>query len=367
MATAKNLIVPSVSSPLALKVESGPVPEARLGTAVVEVLSSSIGPGHGFLLSNHVPHFEFPVPSVWGNNAVGRVVSVGPDAVTLKKGQLVLVDAFIEAKDDPNTAIIMGLMDGGTEKSKRLANDAWRNGTWASHVVVPLENASPLDEGVLLGKFGYDVTELAYLSRFGVAYGGLSSVGVKAGETVIVGPATGQFSGAAVEVASALGARVIALGRNVDILARLKATIPRVETVVLSGDVEEDTSAILEFGRADVFIDFSPTFATNPTHISSAIRALCRGGRVSLMGAANVDIPIPYPLVLMNNIEIKGRWMFSRKEIREMIKLVETGVLKVGKSAGHSVHGKFKLEEWETALDTASKFRAWGGAVLFTP
>ncbi|KAK7755989.1 hypothetical protein SLS62_001931 [Diatrype stigma] len=369
MSSATNLIVPSISSPLALRVEEAPIPEAQRGTAVVEILASVIGPGYGFLLSTPLPFLSFPTPSIWGNNAIGRVVSTGPDAAKLEKGQLVFVDEFIEARDDPNVAIIAGLMDGLSAQSKKLASGAWRNGTWTTHAVVALENATPLDEGLLLGKLGYDVSELTYLTRFTVAYGGMSAMGVKPGETVIVGPATGQFSGAAVEVASALGARVIALGRNTEVLSRLKETFARVETVILSGDVEEDAKAIQAFGPADAFIDISPTKASNAklTHITSALKSLRRHGRVSLMGGIAGDISIPYQLVMMNNIEIKGRWMYTRDEVREVVKLVETGLLKLGKSAGHTVHGKFKLDEWQAALDTAANHDTWGSVVTFTP
>ncbi|RYO80355.1 hypothetical protein DL762_007680 [Monosporascus cannonballus] len=360
MTSTKSLIVSSVSSPLALRVESGPVPEAGPGTAVVEILASLIGPAHGFILSRPNPHFAFPTPSIFGNNAVGRVVSTGPDSVTLRKGQLMFVDSYVEARDDPEVAILLGLMDGGSEKSKKLANDAWRNGTWTTHAVVPLENANPLDETALLGKLGYDITELVYLTRWSVAYGGMSTINVKVGETVIVGPATGHFGGAAVEVASASGARVIALGRNTEVLSRLKATIPRVETVVRSGDIDKDTDTIRAFGPADAFVDFTPTVAKNVTHISSAVRALRRRGKVAFMSGTSEDVPIPYWLVMLNSIEINGRWMYSHNELRELIKMVENGVLKLGKSVGHEVNGKFSLEDWDVALDAASKHTAWG-------
>lgn len=258
-------------------------------------------------------------------------------------------------------------MDGGSEKSKKLANEAWRNGTWTTHAVVPLENVTPLNEEVLLGKYGYDITELTYFTRLSVVYGGMSTMGVKPGETVIVGPATGQFGGATVEVASALGARVIALGRNTEVLSHLKKAFARVETVVLSGDVDKDTEAIQAFGPADAFIDFSPVMATDLTHITSAIRALRRRGRVALMGGANVDVSIPYWLVMLNSLEIKGRWMYTRQELKEVVRLVEAGLLKLGKSVGHKVNGKFTLDEWQAALDTAAKYPSWGNQVVFTP
>ncbi|KAI1085331.1 NAD(P)-binding protein [Whalleya microplaca] len=368
MASAKSLVVQSVTSPLNLKIEGRRIPVAGPGTAIVEILATSIAPTYGYLLSHPIPYFEFPVPSVYGNNAIGRVISTGVDSTSLKPGQLVFVDSFITARDDPDTEMLLGLMDGGTENSKKLANEAWRDGYWQTHATVPLENATLLNEEYLLGELGCEPAELTYLNRFAVAYGAVSTVDIKAGETVIVGPATGQFGGAGVEVAAALGARVIALGRNTETLSRLQATIPRVKTVVLTGDVGKDTQAILAFGPADVFIDFSPhTMSTEPSHIRSAIQALRRRGRVVLMGGFGGEISIPYFHVMQNSINIKGRWMYSRKELRTMIKMVETGLLKIGKFSGHKVSGKFTLDEWKTALDAASKHPAWGDQIVFKP
>ncbi|KAI1499854.1 NAD(P)-binding protein [Biscogniauxia marginata] len=368
MATAKSLVVQSVTSPPDVKIANKPIPVAGPGTAVVSVLASWVAPSAQFLISHEVPGFGSPLPGVFGSFAIGRVVSAGADSTSLKKGQLVLADNMITARDEPDVELLLGLMDGGTEKSKKLASDVWRDGHWQTHTVVPLENATPLDEDILLGKFGYDPAELTYLGRLAVAYGAVSTLDVKAGETVIVGPATGQFGGAAVEVASAVGARVIALGRNAETLARLKATIPRVDTVVLTGDIETDAQAIRAFGAADAFIDFSPTaMASEPAYIKSGLKALRRRGRVAFMGGLGRDVSIPYFDVMLNSLEIKGRWMYTRRELRALVKLVKTGVLKIGKAAGHEVSGRFKLEYWEIALDTAAKNSSWGKAVVFTP
>ncbi|KAH8671399.1 hypothetical protein BX600DRAFT_247909 [Xylariales sp. PMI_506] len=367
MATSKSLLVNSISSPLDVTLESRPIPQAGPGAAVVQVLSAIIGPNSKFSLEVPVPNFEFPVPSVYGHSAIGRIVSVGPDSTTLKEGQLVLVESFITSRDDPEAEILLGLMDGGTEKSKKLANNAWRDGCWTSHAVVPLENATPLDEDALVNKLGYSIDELCYLSRFAVAYGAVSALDIKAGETVIVGPATGHYGGAAVEVAAARGARVIAFGRNREALAKIQSHVPRVEIAVLSGDVEKDAAALQAFGPADAYIDFSPFQVTNPTHVSSAIRSLRRRGRMVLMGGVSTDISIPYWLVMLNSIEIRGKWMYSRKELREVIKMVEIGVLKIGKAAGHELSGTFALEEWEKALEAAVEAKSWGQLVAFSP
>ncbi|KAI0400220.1 GroES-like protein [Xylaria palmicola] len=368
MAAAKALVVQSINSPTNIGVTERDIPTATPGTAVVRILASTIGPGHGYLISHEVPGFSFPVPSVYGSNAVGRVVSVGSDAVSIKEGQLVVIDPFTSARDDPDIEIIVGLMDSGESKAKQLAEGTWRDGCWQTHAVVPLENAVALDEEVLAGKHGYAIEELTMISRLSVAYGAISNIDIKAGETVIVGPATGQFGGAAVEVASALGARVIALGRNQEVLAKLKSAVPRVETVAITGDVEKDAQAIQAFGLADAFVDFSPhTLHTEPSHIRSAMLSLRKRGRIALMGGLGGNITIPYYLMILKSLEVKGKWMYTRAEIRKLVKMVEMGTLKIGKAAGHQVHGTFKLEDHETAFAVAAKHTAWGSSVMFTP
>ncbi|KAI8629965.1 GroES-like protein [Xylariaceae sp. FL1651] len=368
MAGAKALLLQSIKSPPDVKVVEKDIPVAIPGTAVVKVLVAGIGPGHGYLISNNVPGFSFPVPCVYGSSAIGRAVSVGSDAVSIKEGQLVLVDPFTTARDDPNVEILVGLMDGGESKSKKLAESTWRDGCWQTHTVVPLENTIPLDEEALLGKHGYEIEDLTMIQRLSVAYGAVSNIDIKAGETVIVGPATGQFGGAAVEVASAVGARVIALGRNKETLAKLKATIPRVETVVITGDVEKDARAIQAFGLADAFIEFSPhTLHNEPSHIRSAMESLRKRGRVALMGGLTGNITLPYFPIILKSLEIKGKWMYTRPEIRNLIKMVEMGTLKIGKAAGHEVNGKFRLEDYEAAFATAAKHTGWGTHVVFTP
>ena len=124
----------------------------------------------------------------------------------------------------------------------------WRNAAFAEYARAPLENYWTLNEKVLCGNpaegnLGYTVPELTYLTIQVVTYGGLRVIDLKPGETVIIAPATGGVSGAAVGVALAMGATVIAVGRNVEKLKKLQATFPNIKIVQLRGNVEEDTAA----------------------------------------------------------------------------------------------------------------------------
>jgi NADPH:quinone reductase-like Zn-dependent oxidoreductase len=63
---------------------------------------------------------------------------------------------------------------------------------------------------------------------FTVPYGGLRDIDLKPGETIIIAPAAGSFGGAAVKLALAMGALVIAVGRNPEALKKLAASYERI-------------------------------------------------------------------------------------------------------------------------------------------
>ena len=164
---------------------------------------------------------------------------------------------------------------------------------------------SPLPEGGL----GYEVEELAYVSGLLVPFGGLKDIGLQAGETVIVSPATGGFGGAAVLVALAMGARVIAMGRDRAKLEKLREKVGggRVEVVPMTGDVEADAKSLKTWGEVDAFFDISPPEAAKSTHMKSGILALRKGGRVSLMGGIREDVGVPHGRIMHWNLTLKGK------------------------------------------------------------
>ncbi len=133
----------------------------------------------------------------------------------------------------------------------------------------------------------------------------------KSRETVIVAPATGAFGGAAVLVALAMGARVIAMGRNVKVLEQVAARSERVKAVPITGDMQKDAEALQKFGPADAFLDISPPAAAKSTHIKSGILSLRQSGRVSLMGGFREDISIPHGVVMHRNLVLRGKWKIS--------------------------------------------------------
>ena len=346
--TMRALILESIGT--APSVKEIPTPTPTPGSAIVQILAAGVLPYAADVYVTDIRGYPMPTPLVIGSSAVGRIAALGPDSVALQPGQLVLVDSYLRARDDHETSFLAGLHDGYTDGSKKLAKE-WRDWSYAEYCRVPLENCYILNEKRLMGGLGYTVNDLLYISRMMVPHGGFVDVGLQAGETVVIAPASGAFGGAAVDVAVAMGARVIVAGRRIEPLKRFEEVYPgRVYAVQLSGDVTEDTKRLKALGPIQVFQDWCPPSAAGTTHIKACVYALARGGRVSLMGGVLEDITLNYSAVMHNNLTIKGKWMYEPQDPPKLIRLVEVGLLKIGKQAGLNNLGTFGLHKWEDAF-----------------
>ena len=348
-------------------------PKPTPGSVVIQVLATAILSYQNQIYPpSNTRKYPYPLPLTGGSSAIGRIAAVGPDATSLKEGQFVYFDNFIRARDDHTIAFLSAVHEGFSGGSKKLMREVWRDGSYAEYARAPLENVFALNEEHLCGSLssgiglGHTPEDLVAFLPLLVPYGGLRDVHLQPGETVIIAPATGPFGGAAVKVALAMGAKVIAMGRNQDILKKL-AEHERVDYIPITGDAAEMTAALKKFGPIDVYFDISPPQAADSKHMQACILALKHSGRVSLMGGLLGDVAIPHSFVVVCDITIKGKWMYNRDDILSMIRLLESGILKIGESAGTKVAGKFGLEEWEEAFNTASEKTGVGEVVVFVP
>ncbi|KAF7913362.1 uncharacterized protein EAE98_011587 [Botrytis deweyae] len=352
-ATMRALYAEAQGQPLTVKTIATPQPSP--GSLIVKVLAVGIDPSIQELLDGKMPYLYTPTPFIPGDRAVGRVAAIGPDTTTLSIGQLVTIEPFVRGRDNSDVKILWGFgVFGQDPKAKKLI-EVWRDGSLAEYVKSPLENVYALNEKRLLGSpaeggLGYSLGDLSILSRYMVAYGGFRGIDLKAGETVIVAPATGLFSRAAVEVASAMGARVIAVSRNLPKLQKLAAANQRVEIVQTTGNYEEDLARIEPLGPVDAYLDLSPQEANGSSYIRACLMSLRDYGRASLMGVTSNDIDIPYMMAVMKNLTIRGQYMYEREDVKGLIKLVESGLLKLGKAGGMEIVGEFSIEQWDEGI-----------------
>ncbi|KAI0975014.1 alcohol dehydrogenase [Xylaria arbuscula] len=366
------------TAPSTATVESVPVPKPEYGSAIVKIEVALVHANVANIFKVANPWFQLPYPIIPGAFGIGRVAALGPDATTLQEGQLVLVSAFIRARDDPSVSIITGVTAGVTigakPPSEHLYKTLARNGFFAEYIPAPLENVYRLDEARLFGSpavggLGYSPGELIVLAANAIVYSAIRRIDVQPGERVIITPATGHYSTAAVEVAVALGARVVAASRNAVSLAKLKKVYPdAVETVQLTGDIEADGAALAAFGPVDAVVEVAPPAATGATNLAAAISVLRPTGRVVLVGGrGDATLPIPYAQAMLNDWTIKGSYMYTREDMQRVIRLAETGLMKLGKSAGHEVQGVYALEDFQAAIDKSVEKAGPGSLIYITP
>lgn len=358
-----------------LVVKTVPTPQPTVGSVIIKVLCVQSQRSLQGILTGKTP-FTFPQPLTPGNSGIGRVAAIGPDTTSLAVGQLVMLDSFIRARDDPDLQVLWGFWDGPSPASKKFAAENWSMGSYAEFVRAPLENTWALDEQRLCdapadGGLGYAIEDLAVIPEALVPYGGLRSLALQAGETIVVAPATGGFSGAAVKVARAMGATVVAMGRNKAVLERTAASFPQgtVRPVANTGDMQADVAALraAAAGPIDAYLDFSPPQAESSTHLRSCFLALRKYGRAAMMGLLTSDLPVSYLHFGMQNQTIRGQFMYERSDVRGLIQLVEKGLLRLGAEGRYEVCGKYELDEIDECFRATAAAAEAGQFVLVTP
>ncbi|KAH8901928.1 putative alcohol dehydrogenase [Coniochaeta sp. PMI_546] len=379
--TYRGLQVTSASSPA--QVATIPTPALTPSTVLIRpIITHLVSYISSIFGDNNSRGYSYPTPLVPGSSSVGRILAAASDLPGLRPGQLAYVDPVLRARDGSGAKILHGLNGSHTEAGRAMMEGEWRNGSFGEIVRVPAENVHVLDEGRLFGKLGYGMADLGFLPSLLVAYGGLRDVDVRPGELVLVAPATGSFGGAAVHVALALGADVIAMGRNEAVLGELEVVAKRsypggqLKVVKMTGGVESDVASISAAakelgsrnGTVDAYFDISPPNAGASSHIKAGVLSLRQYGRMSLMGGAAGDVGFPYFQIMLRGLSLKGTFMYTPEQIDELIKLVETGKLKLGKDgAGAECVGVYGLEEWEQAFKKAGEEGGMGRFALLAP
>ena len=340
-----------------LKIEEIAIPTIRSGSAIIKVISTHIPPFTRKVISGEMGYDLPKLPFTPGTSAIGIIEAVADDVFDLKVGQKVFCDPYIYsttigAKPD---AILLG-WTGLAAKSERIQG-LWKDGTFAEQVLFPAECLTPLGEAESIPP-----EKLACLSYLNIAAGALTRAPLKPSQTLVVNGATGGLGSAAVLVGLAIGAaKVVAVGRNREKLNALEQLDPRVVSVAVEGEIESDSQKIKDAagGGADVVVDLLPTLPT-PDPTLTALNALGRGGTAVLVGGVAADIPLTYSRIMLEQLTIKGSFMYPRHIPGELLKMISAGILDLDAVQVNT----FGLEEIETAIDKASDAKGLEYCVL---
>ncbi len=314
-----------------ISVEQVPDPVLGTGEVIVQVVAAPVLPYTGEVFSGE-RRYMLDLPAIPGCAAIGRVLETGPDATRLKPGDWVLCDPTVRSRDGGLSPDIT--LQGWSARGPggMLLQRYFRDGPFAERIRVPTENAVPI--GQIDTK---DAAAWCALVTLLVPYGGLLAMDLKAGETLLVSGATGNFGSAAVAVALAMGAgRVVAPGRNQTMLDDLVHRFGnRVRPVTLTGEADIDLANMqaAAAGPIDAVLDLLPPQVSSSVARTS-VMTVRPYGRVVLMGGVGMlggdDLALPYSWIMRNLVTIRGQWMYDPSAITRIASLIHTGLLDLG-------------------------------------
>ena len=230
-------------------------------------------------------------------------------------------------------------------------------GGYKSEVVVPSENTYKAPSNMPLDiAAGFPVT-------YGTAYSALvTSAKIKKGETCLILGATGGVGIAAVEIAKALGSKVIACGGSDN---KLKSCASRGADYVINykENILRNELTKLNIKEIDVVIDM-----IGGQYALDSVKTLKWNGRFVIVGFASGNIPnIPANRLLLKNASAIGLYWgeLAYREPnnikKDFLKLEELYKKKLLQPKNHKI---FKLENASEALQYLLKRKNIGKIVL---
>ncbi|ORX61870.1 alcohol dehydrogenase zinc-binding domain protein [Hesseltinella vesiculosa] len=331
-----------------LEVEQVADPVVTAGSAVVKVIASPVVHYYRHVLSGTVP-FPMQLPIIPGCSSVGIVEQVGSDARAINPGDLVFCDPTIRSRDDSHTpdTILQGLFcpDGGL-------SDTYRNGGFAEKVIMPLENLFVIPETL---KKKYDPVQFISINAMLVAYGGLLTGELQAGETVVVLGGTGYFGSTAIVVALAMGARrVVAPTRDVSKLQSLQERFgDRVAPVALGSDEQANIEAIQAAAQGPIDMALDLLDAGAPaTIVRATLSSIRPHGKMILMSGSDKTVELPYYLIMSRSLTVKGCFMYPRTAGKTLIGMVDAGIIDLSQ---FDTSSRFSLDNVNDAMAHAEE------------
>jgi len=251
-------------APFTLTFEELPDPEPRAGEVVIETEAAGLGYVDALLVAGRY-QVKTPLPFIPGSEVAGKVVALGEGAPEALLGKRVMA------------------------LSPR--------GALAGRIALPALTCIPVPDNMSAE------AAAGFIVSYCTALYGLEECGkLREGETLLVLGAGGGVGMAAIDIAKAMGAKVIAAASSEE---KRKAALDAGADIAIDY-TNPDWRKKLEplTGRKDVDLVYDPV---GGDFSETALRCLAPGGRHLVVGFAAGDIPrIPLNLALLKRCSIVG-------------------------------------------------------------
>ncbi|MDM0070606.1 NADPH:quinone oxidoreductase family protein [Variovorax sp. J31P207] len=323
----KAVLCKQYGPPSSLVVEEVPAPVPAAGQVLVEVHAAGVNFPDSLIIQGKY-QFKPDLPFSPGAEVAGIVKEVGAGVTGLGVGDRV------------------------------IAATTW--GGYAQQVLAQAERVFRMPDGMDFE------TAAGFLIAYGTSHHALKDRGeLKPGETVLVLGAAGGVGLAAVEIAKAMGARVIAAASSADKLAVCREHGADETIDYATEDLRERIKSITGGRGVDVVYD-----PVGGALSEQALRSMAWRGRFLVVGFAAGPIPsIPLNLTLLKGCAIVGVFwgafvrnepQRNEEEMRELAGWVREGKLRP------RISGVYPLERCAEALQRVMDRQVTGKIVLTT-
>lgn len=306
----RAVVLREIGEPERLVSETLPDPVAGAGELTLRVRAVSVC-GRD-LIDRRGGFPMMKLPTVLGHEIAGEVAGVGAGVTGFAVGDRVI------NLHRPSCGVCRRCLEGETIACER----AWQSyghtvdGGYAERVVawprglVKLPDAIPFDvASTLMCTAGVALRALRGRAR------------LELGETVLITGASGGVGQAAVQIARAMGARVVATTTSPSKVEALRAL--GAHHVVVSENHRFSDDVIKATGQVDVVMELtgSPTFA-------AALRSLRTGGRMVVVGNIEASkVELNPGAIILRGLEIHGSASCTARDLGDVFAMVEAGTL----------------------------------------
>jgi NADPH2:quinone reductase len=306
-------------------VKDVPIPTPGPGEVLVRVRAASVN-FPDLLMTKGEYQFKPPTPFTPGLDLAGEVAVLGDGVTTFQIGDAVV---------------------GGA-----------RLGAFADYAVLSADALKPKPERLSFAQAA------AYGAAYLTAYVALvRRARLEPGEWVLVHGAAGGVGLAAVDLAKALGARVIAASASDDKLAAVQALYAPDATVNITGGFRDAVKTITGGEGADVVYD-----PVGGDVFDESTRCIAFDGRLLVIGFTSGRIPtVSVNMPLIKGFSVMGvrageygrRFPEKGRENGEIVwRMANEGVIKP------HVHAQLPLDQWREAFDLLAERKVVGKAVI---
>ncbi|MDN3514089.1 MAG: zinc-binding dehydrogenase [Candidatus Brocadia sp.] len=261
-----------------------------------------------------LPGVEIPMPHISGSDIAGEIDEVGMEVKNFRPGDRVIIAPGVRCRkcvycitnNDSmcNSFKIMGFqMQGGYAEFARAHVDN----------IIPISNKYSFEE--------WAAVPLVFLTAWHML---ITRGQLKPGENVLIHAAGSGIGSAAIQIARLAGANVITTARGKEKLEKAKQLGADQVIDYSKENYAERVKEITNNKGVDIIFEH-----IGPDTWEKNLQCLAKGGRMVVCGATSgPQVAVELRLLYMKQYTIMGCYMGSKKELLDVLSLVELGKLR---------------------------------------